>query len=91
MRYIMGNKNYDSIEDAVEAFDTMDDSMKCDIAMRALGIQGVSTIDRYTLECLAIGMVETGLAKDWIEDAFETVEESDGYYLHDGILNVEEE
>lgn len=90
MKYIMNNEKYDSIEDAVDAFDTMDHDMKCEVTMRALGIQGVSTTDLYTLECLAIGMVETGLAKDWIEDAFETVEESNGYCF-DELLNAEEE
>lgn len=92
MKYYMNNVGYDSIKDAMEAFDELADGTKCRVTDRAFEVKGING-NTFNLLRLSTGMVENDLARWWVEDALEELEckGSDGVFPTTGnrVLGVE--
>lgn len=73
MKYYMNNVGYDSIEDAMEAFDELSFCAKGRITDRAFEVKGING-NTFNMVRLSTGMVEHDLARWWVEDTLEELE-----------------
>lgn len=92
MKYYMNNIGYDSIEDAMEAFDRLGYGGRCRVTDKALEVKGI-TGDKYAVSCLSMDLVESDRAKKWVEDALILLEgkgSNVGYPVTDNrVLDIE--